>query len=655
MRCNRFSRYLTHTGIWLSLFITPLTLSAATDSESTLASQRFHYQKAKTALAKNNIAEFKQHLEQLDSYPLKQYLEFAQIRNQFETLPYAAIDEFLGTYSGSFLEARLRANFLYFLSSREYWPEFLKYYRDEIANLELRCHYLHARIKSGDTSALIETQTLWNVGKSRPKQCDPLFKTWTAAGQMTDSIVLSRITKAVERNEISLARYLIRKLNTPELQTQAKMLLDVHRKPQLVAQRALFASHDEMTQHIIAHGIKRLAKTKPLDALYHWELYEAQQIFPQAMIRDTKLAIVKRLIRRGHGQEAQNLLNYSRSLREQDLVEELAREALTEQDWPRLAETLHLLDSERLGTDRWQYWAARAQEELKQPIAGFTSATEIYQALAQNRSFYGFLAADKLKQSYSLVDETATIEPELKEQVAQLGGMQRAYELWLTGNTTEAKAEWLHLSNKLDDQQLLAAGQLARDWNWYNTGIQAMISGNLWNQLTVRFPLAYRDEVYRIASDTQVDATLIYAIARQESAFDVEARSPVGALGLMQLMPQTARFTAQKSGIKHGKNGQLLNAEHNMLLGSHYLNHLLQKFSGNRVLAAAAYNAGPHRVDGWLSKEGKQRPVDIWIETIPFKETRQYVQNILCFSVIYGYRLGVPTAFISEEEANRFL
>src|SRR5690606_6729694 len=147
--------------------------------------------------------------------------------------------------------------------------------------------------------------------------------------------------------------------------------------------------------------------------------------------------------------------------------------------------------------------------------------------IAQNRSFYGFMSADKLQQEYSLVDESSSLDSQFIREVSDLPGMQRSYELWLTGNITEARAEWLHASRRMDDQQLAAAGQLAQDWGWYATGIQTMINGNLWNELTVRFPLAYQEEIAKIAQDTQLEPTFIYAIARQESAFNASARSPV--------------------------------------------------------------------------------------------------------------------------------
>jgi Soluble lytic murein transglycosylase and related regulatory proteins (some contain LysM/invasin domains) len=650
-----FRRNLWVAGISLCLLsLQASAQQAPSKTDSELASHRFHYQKAKAALAQKNNAEFKRHMDKLGDYPLRQYLEFAQLRNRFAEMPLADIDKFLETYPDSFLASRLRSNLLQFLASREKWKEFNRYYSaDDNTSLELHCHSLHARIRTGDKSAFTEVASLWDVGKSQPKPCDPVFTAWRSAGHQTEELVWSRFDKAMNQGETSFAKYLSNQLKT--LKPKANLYLQVHSNPKLIAQRQRFQGQDLPTQHIIAYGVKKLARTAPSDALKHWQMYEAQQLFPEEVMQDAKLTIVKRLIRAGETAEAQVLLSYSHSLREEGVLEELLRETLAEGNWQNFAERLALLDDKARQHERWQYWAARAQDELKQPIAGFPISEEIYRELAQNRSFYGFMSADKLKQEYALVDESTPLEESFRQQVEQLPVVRRAHELWLTGNSTEARAELLHASRRLDDKQVAAIGQLARDWGWYSTGIQTMINGNLWNELTVRFPLAYREEVARIAQDTQLEQTLIYAIARQESAFDASARSPVGAMGLMQLMPQTAIYTAKKSGIRHANAQELLDVEHNMRLGGHYLNHLLQTFNGNRILAAAAYNAGPNRVNRWLSEQGKEKPVDVWIETIPFKETRQYVQNVLCFSVIYGYRLGQPTIFLSEAEAKQYL
>lgn len=623
-------------------------------SDTELASHRFHYQKAKAALAQKNTKAFKEHMSKLGDYPLRQYLEFAQLRGSFTQLPLAEIDDFFAAYPDSFLASRMRSNLLQFLASREKWKDFSRYYdAEENASLELYCHSLNARIKAGDKSALAEVTPLWDVGKSQPAPCDPVFVAWRNAGYQTQELVWSRFNKAMIQGETSFARYLSNQLTT--LKPKANLYLQVHASPKLITQRQRFQEQDLPTQHIIAYGIKKLSRTAPKEALQQWQMYEAQQLFPEDLMLDTKLAIVQKLIRTGETAEAQSLLSYSHTLRQEEILDELLRETLGEGDWERLAEGLLLLDDKNRQNERWRYWAARTQEVLKRPIEGYPTAEEIYREVAQNRSFYGFLSADKLRQTYALVDESTLIDDAFRAQVAEMPAMQRAHELWLTGNITEARAEWLYASRRMDEKQLAAAGQLARDWGWYNTGIQTMINGNLWNELTVRFPLAYREEIAKIAQDTQLEPTFIYAIARQESAFDAAARSPVGAMGLMQLMPQTALYTAKKSGIKHANTKDLLKAEHNMRLGGLYLNHLLQTFNGNRILAAAAYNAGPSRVNRWLSEQGKEKPVDVWIETIPYKETRHYVQNVLCFSVIYGYRLGQPTVFLSEAEAKQYL
>lgn len=623
------------------------------DADTVLASQRFHYQKARTALAQNNAKAYAEHYAQLGDYPLKPYLEFGKLRRDLRHMPFDDIDAFIDQYYGSFLESRLRSHLLTSLASRERWADFMRYYQPSFSSVTMRCHAINARLRTGDKSAFAEVPDIWLAGQSQPDACDPVFRQWRQAGLMTEDLVWQRLHLAVQNDQLTLARYLSTLLK--EHKAVADLYFRVHNNPRLVLQRDQFRSQNLPTQHVIAHGIRRLARSQPLDAIYHWELYEAQQLFPEDLSLETKLFLVQRLIREGHAQEAQHLLSYSHVLREQGLVEEIIRRALADQDWARVNESILLLDRFNQQSERWQYWRARAQDELNVTFSGFPASQEVYSTLAQNRSFYGFISAHKVRKEYALVDDSSPIPEAILVQVQQMDGMRRASELWLLGNTNEARAEWLHASRSMNEQQLLAAGELAREWGWYNTGIQAMISGNMWNQLTTRFPLAYREQIDRVATDLQVEPTLIYAIARQESAFDTAARSPAGATGLMQLMPGTAVYTARKAGIQHRGNQDLLDAEHNMLLGGHYLNYLLKQYEGNRILAAAAYNAGPSRVNRWLSEAGKERPFDVWIETIPFRETRHYVQNVLSFSVIYGYRLGQPVTLISPEEAARSL
>ena len=202
----------------------------------------------------------------------------------------------------------------------------------------------------------------------------------------------------------------------------------------------------------------------------------------------------------------------------------------------------------------------------------------------------------------------------------------------------------------MSPEELIAAASLAADWGWHYQAIFAMIGAEYWDDLQVRFPLAYAETLNKAATVNKLKPSLVFAIARQESAFGADVRSPAGAVGLMQLMPATARQTASRGGLSYQSSKDLLNPSANAALGTHYMGSLLQQFSDNRILAIAAYNAGPHRVQQWLKRLPNEVDHDVFIESIPFKETRNYVQNVLAFAVIYGYRLGESLAMISPAE-----
>ncbi len=624
------------------------TVFAKSTEALKLESQRFHYQRAKEALTKNNSSDYAKHYQHLQDYPLKQYLDYAEIRSNLAKVTLKKLDSFFNEYPDTFLSSRLRYNALIFFASRKRWDDFVAIDNSEYSNTRMRCLRTYAQYISGNEAILEQTAELWNVGRSQPDACDALFKLWKNKGGLTQEVLWSRFNKAMSASRRSLAGYIARSMNDENLR-YVDLFRQVDRRPHLITKADLFREQRTEIQDIIIYGIRKLARKDPQRAMRHWELYEAQQLFPEYTQRDIKIHIVRHLTRNGYGEDAQRLLSYSHSLRDTKVVEEIIRDGLSELDWIRVISGIDLLPEKEQQRDRWVYWRTRALAELRL-AQDPTSIKKSYNELAQNRSFYGFLAADRLGTSYSLEDASHAVSQLQLDYVASIGGMKRAYELWLMGSTVEAKAEWLHTSKDFSTDELIIAGQLAKQWGWYNGGIQAMITGNLWNQLSVRFPLAYKEEVNRVAKDTQLDPTLIYAIARQESAFDEGARSSAGALGLMQLLPSTARQTAQKSGVKFRKQ-DLFKAENNMRIGSQYLSELLGKYNGNRILAAAAYNAGPHRVKRWLSDNSQAVPFDVWIETIPFRETRHYVQNVLAYSVIYGYRLGITKNLVTEQEA----
>jgi soluble lytic murein transglycosylase len=238
--------------------------------------------------------------------------------------------------------------------------------------------------------------------------------------------------------------------------------------------------------------------------------------------------------------------------------------------------------------------------------------------------------------------------------LAQQPGIQRAIELFHIGETTTANREWYYTTRNLSESQWQAAAELANRHQWDNRSIMSMIKASYWNDMSLRFPLTYQPPMTKAGKQLNVESNLLLAIARQESALSPNAVSPAGARGLMQMMPATAKNTARKFGIKYRNSNDLFNVDKNIDLCSKYYKQLLEQFNNNRIVASAGYNAGPHRANRWLEKSDGLLDFDMWVETIPFKETRGYVQNILAFSAIYKYRMGqIPQMLTPHERAQK--
>ncbi len=617
-----------------------------------LADQRYHYELARSALDDKDNEAFSRNYALLGDYPLVPYLDYIQLKQTLQALPFSKIDLFLAAHKGAFLETRLREQVLHVLAGKKQWNDFLHYYNENTGSKDLYCHYLTAKASQDIKGAMTEISSHWAKGRSHPKACDSVFAKWINQGGIDDTVVWDRFVNAMGNRKTGLARYVKSHMSDKQADL-ADLMLRVHSNPSLLKRKRQFALQSKHMQQIIAHGTKRLARRSPKLALKLWESYEAQHLFPQKLNTETKLTLVKYLTRKGFTEEAEALIQASGDLRQKHVIEGQIRESLRQGRYAKAWSWIHYLDDDATKSDRWQYWQARINDILKLSSEPSFSRN-IYLELAQQRGFYGFLSADKLDQPYSLKHKSANHDQSTLLTVESVPAMQRAKELWQRGSHGEAQAEWLFATKNMNSKELIAAGQLAQTWGWYNKGILAMITGDHWDYLDIRFPLAYSEAVNKVAQATNIDTTLIYAVARQESAFLETAKSPVGARGLMQLMPNTARSVAKKQGLPFSVS-ELYNPEYNLTLGSNYLNELLERFDGNRILAAAAYNAGPHRVDRWIKNNPQVLPFDVWIETIPFAETRGYVQNILAFSVIFSYQMGKSSELVTASEEKKHL
>ena len=604
--------------------------------------ERKKYLAAQKALNSRNLAEYRRLAQQLSGYPLLAYLEYEELVPRLINLPYKDVERFFAQYPDSFLAERMTHRWLRTLAQREQWADYRRFYDARLTDPELACLNLRARLQTGDQSALDEVAGLWNIEKTQSKACDPVFAQWKKAGRMTPELIWERHLKVVRAGDKAMASYLARQLPAAQ-QALALQLQAVNTNPKLIKQTAKFSRQSPEMKSLILFGLEKYARQDSLDALRLWRHYDAQQLFNDEDRIQIKYQLAQRLLHQDHDREAEQLVASTPGLTRVDLVEWLIRESLRKQEWEKVNEWLTRLPEDARRSERWRYWQARTMEELKILENNGETPASIYASLAPQRSFYGFLAADKTGIDYHLLDRPVTFTAEQLSKVRNNPGIQRAREFYLLGNMGAASREWFYSTRRLPPQEIAIAGRLAQNWGWYRHGIQAMVDGNYWDDLEVRFPVLYKDQVSKAAKKTSVNPLLIFAVTRQESAFMHDAKSPAGAVGLMQLLPSTAKQTAQRNGLRY-QHQDLLTPEKNIALGSHYLEQLLKAYDGNRILAAAAYNAGPGRVRQWLNKEkDNQLPYDVWIETIPFKETRGYVQNVLAFSVIYAYRLGGKT------------
>ncbi|WP_299593066.1 transglycosylase SLT domain-containing protein [uncultured Microbulbifer sp.] len=639
----------------------PRAESKDTKAAKAAVAQREKLQEARLAIAHNDQNRLKQLKKELKDYPLLPYIDYWAISKKLSRLPYDEIDAFLDEHDGTAIGDWMRVRVLRELGGRERFKSYLKYYDPEkIRRTQLRCYYVDALSRYGDKQeayALIEE--LWTVGASQPKECDPAFNRWIRDGGLTQDRAWKRHALAVRSGNLDLASFIARKLDKDRAK-RAELMRSVYRKPEQILNYDRFIQDNPEYRDIVTIGLRRLASQDAEKTGQAWQRYSASFLFSDDE-RDQFLRYLALQFARQDDQSGlKTLIKANPGFFDLRTSEWLIRQSLREMDWAQVEFWIDQLPETDQNWDRWLYWKARAiNEQLaaskKNNAERSALAQQLYQKAAEERSYYGFLASDTLGKDYSFVDRPAPITPELVKKVAALPAMQRAEELQAIGEFYHARREWNYATDEMTTEELMTAGKVASAWGWYHKSIQSILAADYLDDLELRFPLAFSDIVSdvagRMGKKTALDRYLVLAVARQESHFSHDAKSHAGAMGLMQLLPSTALATARKAGVPYRRSWDLLNPNTNISLGSYYLNSLLKRFDNNRFLAAAAYNAGPTRVSRWLKDTDKKLPFDVWIETIPYSETRKYVQNVLSYSVIYAYRSGNKAPLLRKNEA----
>jgi soluble lytic murein transglycosylase len=311
-----------------------------------------------------------------------------------------------------------------------------------------------------------------------------------------------------------------------------------------------------------------------------------------------------------------------------------ARVSLRAERWTDLLSDIAMMSAEERDSEQWRYWRgiALARGGRDGP------ARAMLEPLAAERSYYGFLAADELGLPYAFAHNTLAADEAVIETLAKRHDLLRARELFLVGLDGRGRSEWDAAIAGLSAAEKTQAAVLAQRWGWYSRAIATAASAGHYDDLALRYPLPFRQSFEQHASAASIPTTWALGIARSESLFMRDVRSRAGAIGLMQLMPATGRQVAREIKLPYSGLDTLTDPNQNIRLGTSYLGSMIARYDGNHVLATAAYNAGPHRVDRWLPQSSV---VDarIWIENIPFNETRKYVRRVLAAETIFHWRL----------------
>jgi len=621
------------------LLINPVLAKDSTD----YTDQRADFLAAERALKLGKLSEFHQLMESLQSYPLYPYLRLEDISRRLSKISTQEITDFLTNNADSPLEKQLRRAWLESLAQHNRWEQYLEFYQPTNST-EQQCQYKWALLQAGKTREAYENiEYLWLVGHSQPRVCDRIFNAWYHDGEMTQDLVWERVQLAIEKKKLILTRYLTR-FQTPENRKWTELWIKVHTKPSLILNRKIFSTGHPLRNTILIHGVKRLAQIDPQRAIKVWN----NSLSHQYSFNDTERASLERYLAialavSGKPEALSWLAVIDPEPEDYQLHEWRIRSALSQENWDAVLAWINQLDDEQQQSPRWQYWQARALEKTGQ----LELAEEKYFSLAQERSYYGFLSADRVEAPYHLKTRPLTYDRDDLSIIETLPGILRARELYLLERTVDARREWYYATYAMSENQLRQAAKLAQQWGWYDRAILTMARTQYSDDLELRFPLAHHEQILVQAKKYDIDPALAFAIIRQESAFTVDARSHTGALGLMQVMPRTAQQLAKGLDIQINHTFDILDITKNLQFGMKYLRKSLNHYNNNPVLATAAYNAGFYRVNKWLPEKGVI-PSDLWTETLPISETRNYIQNIMAYTAIYEQRMDREPTSLAE-------
>jgi soluble lytic murein transglycosylase len=612
------------------------------------------FQHARESYAAKNESQLAGDVNQLKSqqYLLAPYADYWLALLKLDKTRDEEVQNFLAQYSDMPFSDRLRGEWLKKMAKQENWGPFFDEYaifqRDDAA---LQCYALMGHVQLGDADVTAKVKDLWLTTADLPGNCNQLFDEMQKTGALSTDNIWARFRLALQEGKLSLAKSIAVRLSgidadnlkqLDSINATPLILFDDHAVARKTSTKSRLKTEVKITPsyktrfgaELGLFAVDRLARTNLDAAINHFK--KLQHLFDE----DDRAFAWGRIAyhaARNHHPEALSFyaLADKASLDKEQLAWRV-RAALRVQDWPAALNAISTMQPKQLEEGAWRYWKARALKEQNRT----SEANAIFSQLAKERHYYGWLAADELESMLGNPDENYTVTDAEVTAVASQPAIKRAIEFQRLDMRWEAKSEWVWATRNFSDQQLLAAAEYAMRQKWYDIAISTADNTKKIHDYNLRYPTPYRDLMRMSANSEGLDEAWVYGLTRQESRFMHYAKSGVGASGLMQLMPATAKWVAKRLGMDNFSHDMVHVVGTNIEIGTHYMRHTLDLLNGQAVLATAAYNAGPSRAKRWIASEPLEGA--IYMETIPFSETRNYVQKVMANAHFYAPRLGTP-------------
>ncbi|MHB1174244.1 MAG: transglycosylase SLT domain-containing protein [Sulfuriferula sp.] len=609
-----------------------LPLSGYANDDADFLAAREAFRTGKTQLLPGYV-------ERLKGSILLPYVQYWELSSRLKDASPYEIRDFMARNTDSVLSDKLRGDWLQLLGKNQDWNTFLTEYPLLVkSDLGLQCYAIRGRIAQGEMLAQKDGVALWFTGRDLPEACTPLFENLVAAQLISTDDIWQRFRLALGSGNQSVAKVVLGYL--PKQQSNARLVDAVASNPERMLGKSALDLDSRYGRELTIYAIERLARKDARNAVSPWEairadfsasdqryvwgqlgLYAARQHLPEALGWFDRAGV-----------DGMN----------DELLAWKVREALRLGNWDVVQATiLQMSDSER-GESAWRYWLARAYKVHNK----LYQANTLLAPLSREHDFYGLLAEEEL--GTSLGERTINFKVG-GDEVAAMGrvtDIARALALYKLDLSAEANREWIWATRNFDDRRLLAAAELARQNDWYDRAINTANRTKQLHDFDLRFLAPYRDVAHKYAKEYGLDEAWVYGLMRQESRFVSQAKSGVGAAGLMQIMPATARWIANKLGISHFKASSIHELDTNMQFGMYYLKTIQQKLDGSIVLATAGYNAGPGRARRWRGEQTLEGA--IYAESIPFSETRDYVKKVMANAIYYARSFGQPGKSLKE-------